>query len=109
MGLAEFVVAVRSAAARRDVAALQPVLARWFTHSLAGGDSPIEAVGAWQRERFRTLDLVPALLDGGVVEDAPIWVAPPEFVAQPGFTGLRTGFAREQGVWKWIFLTRSGY
>lgn len=109
VGLAELVVAVRSAASRRDIEALRPVLSRLFTHSLAGGDSPIEAEGAWRRERFRTLDLVPALLDGGVVDDGPIWVAPPDFVERPGFTGLRTGFAREDGVWKWIFLTRSGY
>ena len=106
--LAEFVVAVRAAAARRDVVALRPVISRRFVHSLAGGDGPLEATSTWEREGFRTLDPLPMLLDHGVLPDGPLWVGPPEYLSDRSYRGLRTGFRREGDQWEWVFLVRDG-
>lgn len=103
--LAEFLLAVRGAASRRDVAALRPVMARLFTHSLSGADGPVEAVGRWEQEGFRRLDRLPFLLDRGVAtRDGSIWAAPPAWVAYPSYRDLRAGFRREGGRWEWIFF-----
>lgn len=107
--LAELVVAVRSAAVRRDVQALRPVLASTFMSSLAGREGVIETVAAWQRQDFRTLDPLPKLLDRGVSPYGELWVAPPEFLTDPAYAGLRTGFRKGgDGRWEWTFLVRSG-
>lgn len=106
--LAEFVVAVRTAAAARDVTALRPVISRWFVHSLGGGEGVLEATSAWEREGYRTLDPLPALLDRGVSADGELWVAPPEHLSEPAHRGLRTGFRRNGNAWEWMFLVRDG-
>lgn len=106
--LVDFVLAVREAAARRDVAALRPVLATRFVHSLGGGEGPLEATSAWEREMYRTLDPLPLLLDRGLAPYGEIWVAPPEHLEQANFRGLRTGFRQERGRWEWVFLVRDG-
>lgn len=106
--LAEFLLAVREAAARRDAAALRPVMSELFTHSpLLGGDGRLEALAAWERERFRALDHLPALLDRGVAtRDERLWVAPPEYLEADGYRGYRTGFRRADRGWEWVFLVQ---
>ena len=106
--LAEFVVAVRAAAAARDVVALRPVMTRRFVHSLWGGDGIVEAVSGWERGSFQTVDPLPALLDAGVAPYGDVWVAPPEHAERRGYGGLRTGFRQEDGLWRWMFLVRDG-
>lgn len=105
--LAEFVLAVRAAAARRDTAALRPVMPRHFTHSFSGGEGIIEALAHWRAEGFRSLDRLPALLDRGVgTRDGRVWAAPPEYLVHPAYRDLRTGFRSTAGRWEWIFLVR---
>lgn len=107
--LAEFALAVRTAAADRDVQALRPVMSRRFIHSFGGGEGVLEALLEWDRERYRSLDLLPGLMDGGLAtRDGRIWVAPAEFVTDPGYMGLRAGFQRVGGQWEWLFLV-GGY
>jgi hypothetical protein len=105
-GLAEFVLAVRAAVERRDEAALGRVMSRDFTFSLQGGGGPIDAFRRWEFQGFRSLDNLPALLDRGIAtRDSVIWVAPPSFLTDPGFQGLRAGFRENPaGRWEWIFL-----
>lgn len=103
--LAEFLLAVRAAAARRDVAALRPVMSPQFTHSLGGADGVVEALGRWEQEGFRRLDRLPWLLDRGVATpDGAVWAAPPAWVADRAYRDLRAGFRREGNRWEWIFL-----
>jgi hypothetical protein len=103
--LAEFLLAVREAASRRDLAALRPVMSRQFAHSLGGADGVVEAVGRWEQEAFRRFDRIPFLLDRGVATgDSLVWAAPPAWVSSPGYRDLRLGFRREGNRWEWIFL-----
>lgn len=103
--LAEFLLAVRGAAARRDLAALRPVMDGLFTHSLSGADGVVEAVGRWEQEGFRRLDRLPFLLDRGVAtRDSSVWAAPPAWTTTPTYADLRAGFRRENDRWKWIFF-----
>lgn len=103
--LADFLLAVRDAASRRDVAALRAVMGRGFTHSFAGGDGVVEALGRWEQEGFRRLDRLPFLLDRGVATpDGTIWAAPPAWVTDRAYSDLRAGFRREGGRWEWVFL-----
>ena len=108
--LADFVLAVREAARRRDVAALRPVMSRDFVHSLEAGEGVLEALATWQRRYNADLDRLPALLDRGVVNvpGTQVWAAPPEYAAQLGYLDLRSGFRRGANGWEWIFLVRSG-
>jgi hypothetical protein len=105
-GLAEFLLAVREAASRRDEEALRPVMARDFTFSLAGGAGPLDAFHRWRFQGYRALDNLPPLLDRGVVtRDSVIWSAPPAFLEDPEYHGLRAGFRRSaEGRWEWIYL-----
>lgn len=103
--LAEFLLSVREAASRRDLAALRPVMPAQFTHSLGGGDGVVEAVGRWEQEAFRRFDRLPFLLDRGVAtRDGLVWAAPPVWVTDPRYRDLRAGFRRERDRWEWIFL-----
>lgn len=103
--LAEFLLAVRAAAARRDMAALRPVMSRQFTHSLGGADGIMEAVARWEQEGFRRLDRLPWLLDRGVASpDGIVWAAPPAWAADRAYRDLRAGFRREGNRWEWVFL-----
>ena len=104
--LAEFVLAVRSAAAARDLEALRPVMAEDFSFSFVGIQSPAAAFDVWRSEDFATLDLLPALLDRGLVTgDERIWSAPPAFLAHNAYRGVRTGFRkRPDGRWEWLYL-----
>ncbi len=104
--LAGFLLAVRAAAARHDVAALRPVLSRSFTSSLEPtGEGIIETLHRWEQERYRSLDRLPALLDAGVASrDGRIWAAPQAYLATPGYPGLRAGFRRGGTRWEWVFL-----
>lgn len=111
LDLAEFVLAVREAAARQDVQALRPVMPRDFVHSLGPLDMGLlETFAAWEREQYRTLDRLPFILDRGVaaVVGTPVWAAPPEFAASLGYRDLRAGFRRGPEGWEWIFLVRDG-
>jgi hypothetical protein len=111
LDLADFALALREAAARRDTEALRAGMARDFVHSLAPTDGGIlEALAAWEREGFRSLDRMPFLLDRGIaaVSRSPVWVAPPEFASERGYADLRVGFRRGPDGWEWIFLVRSG-
>lgn len=111
MELGEFVLAVRAAAALRDVDALRPVMARDFVHTLGPLEMGLlETFAAWEREQFRTVDRMPFVLDRGVatVAGTPVWAAPPEYATDPRFTDLRAGFRRGAGGWEWIFLVRDG-
>jgi hypothetical protein len=106
--LAEFAVAVREAARRRDVEALRVVMDPLFVHDLDGRDGIIQAVGDWQAEGFRRLDRVPALVDRGLtpMPHTAVWASPPAYASLDGFQDLRTGFQRVNGRWRWIFLVR---
>lgn len=105
--LPRFLLAVRNAAIERDVAALRAVMTPEFTFSFGPAGGRLEAFAAWQQEGFRSLDQLPALLDRGVVsQDSRIWVAPPEYLDNANYLGLRAGFRREEGRWVWLFLVR---
>lgn len=107
--LAEFALAVRHAAAWGEVPSLAPVMTTDFTFGFEAQRDRAAALTAWQWENFRTVDQLPRLLDGGLVEiDTGFWVAPAEYAARPGYTGLRLGFRRnpESGRWEWLFLVR---
>lgn len=109
-GLAEFALAVREAAGRRDEAALQPVMARDFTFSFEGGGGPIDAFRRWEFQGFRALDNLPPLLDRGLTtRDSILWSAPPAFVTDAEYRGLRAGFRRgPTGRWEWVYLVGNG-
>lgn len=111
LNLADFVLAVREAAAQRDMEALRPVMSRDFVHSLGPLDMGLlETFAAWEREAYRTLDRMPFVLDRGVatVVGTPVWAAPPEYASQQGYGDLRAGFRRGPQGWEWIFLVRGG-
>ncbi len=105
-GIAEFALAVRDAALRRDLEALRPVMSPYFSYLLSGGEGPDSALGYWTIERFRSVDLLPFLLDEGLTtRDSTLWVAPPAFFADVEYTGHRAGFSRSpEGTWQWVFL-----
>jgi hypothetical protein len=106
--LAEFALAVRAAAERRDRAALTAVMSPDFTFSFGGGGGPHDAFTRWEWEGFRSFDNLVPLLDRGLVtRDSVVWSAPPAFGADTEYHGLRTGFRRTaDGAWQWIFLVR---
>ncbi len=108
-GLAEFLLAVRDAAARRDLEALQPVMVRNFIAAFDGAEGPEDAITRWRWEGFRSLDQLPALLDRGVsTRDRRIWAAPPQYLNELNYRELRAGFWRAGDRWEWLFLV-SGY
>jgi hypothetical protein len=111
LDLADFVLAVRDAALRRDLDALRPVMARDFSHQL-GPVEPglLETLAAWEREGYRTLDRLPFLLDRGVaaLPRSPVWAAPPEHTTTLLYRDLRAGFRRGPDGWEWVFLVRDG-
>ncbi|MBW3572122.1 MAG: hypothetical protein KY467_13565 [Gemmatimonadetes bacterium] len=111
LDLAEFALAVREAAAQRDVGALRGAMSREFVHSLGPLEMGLlETFAAWEREGYRTLDRLPFILDRGVatVPGTPIWAAPPEYAATLGYHDVRAGFRRGENGWEWIFLVRDG-
>jgi hypothetical protein len=111
LSLAEFALAVRTAASARDLEALRPVMAGDFVHSLAPTEGGVlGAVDAWQRTAFAQLDRMPFLMDRGIaaVGTSPVWAAPPAFATEPGYGDVRAGFRRGTGGWEWAFLVRSG-
>jgi hypothetical protein len=111
LDLAEFVLAVRDAASRRDVETLRRAMSSDFVHSLGPLEMGLlETFAAWEREQYRTLDRLPFILDRGVstVSGTPVWAAPPEWAASLQYRDLRAGFRRGPGGWDWIFLVRDG-
>lgn len=108
--LAEFALAVRDAALRRDYEALRRMMARDFTWSFTDPEGVLEAVAAWQGRRASDLQRLPGLLDRGIVSAGPggVWAAPPEHVTVRGYNDLRAGFRREATGWQLIFLVRPG-
>lgn len=106
--LAEFALAVRSAAARRDIDALRQVMSPEFTFAFIGPQGREEAIAAWVDEGYATLDVLPALLDRGLAtRDQLLWAAPPAHLLEIGYRGLRAGFRRNAaGEWEWLFLVR---
>lgn len=105
-GLAEFLLAIRQAADRRDMTALRPVLSPWFTHSVEAPHGAGPAIIQWRREGYRSIDRLPTFLDRGVAtRDGSLWMSPPEFLNDPRYSGPRAGFERdEEGRWVWLFL-----
>ncbi|HEU0298559.1 MAG TPA: hypothetical protein VFR37_03875, partial [Longimicrobium sp.] len=90
---------------------LRPVMSRDFVHSLGPLDMGLlETFAAWERERYRTLDRMPVILDRGVasVPGTTVWAAPPEWASIPGYADVRAGFRRGENGWEWIFLVRDG-
>lgn len=110
LGLADFALAVREAARRKDVDALRRVMARDFVSTLDGPEGPGEAIAGWQGPRAGDLDRLAELLDRGIVSTGGggVWAAPPEFVNQRGYADLRAGFRRGRDGWEFSFLMRSG-
>jgi hypothetical protein len=111
LDLAEFVLAVRDAAARQDVQTLRRAMSGDFVHSLGPLEMGLlETFAAWEREQYRTLDRLPFILDRGVatVPGTPVWAAPPEWAASLQYRDLRAGFRRGTDGWEWIFLVRDG-
>lgn len=106
--IAEFALAVRQAAERRDLAALERVMARDFTYALVGPMGREAALDAWRQEGFVALDEVPRLLDRGLAtQNGTLWAAPAEHFEQIGYRGYRLGFrSTPDGRWEWVFLTR---
>lgn len=106
--LADFALAVRDAARRRDYAALRRMMARDFVYSLDLAEGQLETISAWQGRRSGDLDRLPALLDRGIVSTGGggVWAAPPEFVTQRGYGDLRAGFRRGANGWEFAFLVR---
>jgi hypothetical protein len=100
------VLAIRAAAGERDEQALRPVMSRDFNFSFEGGGGAIDAFQRWAWEGFGALDNLPPLLDRGVTtRDSVIWTAPPTFLTDPDYQGLRAGFRRARdGQWEWIYL-----
>ena len=109
LGLADFALAVREAARRKDIEALRRVMARDFTSTLDGPEGPGEAIAGWQGPRASELERLAALLDRGIVSTGGggVWAAPPEFVNQRGYSDLRAGFRRGASGWEFAFLVRS--
>lgn len=108
--LAEFALAIRDATAWGRVEELAPVMVEDFTFGFSAQRDRAAALTAWDWENFRTLDLVPRLLDGGMVEIEPgFWVAPLAYAEAPGYQGLRLGFRRsaQTGRWEWLFLVQA--
>jgi hypothetical protein len=111
LDLADFALAVRAAALRRDVDALRAVMGPDFSHQLGPVEPGIlETLAAWEREGFASLDRLPALLDRGIaaVSGTPVWAAPPEHATTRGYADLRAGFRPGTDGWEWIFLVRDG-
>lgn len=105
--LADFALAVRAAALRRDFDALRRVMSRDFIWSLDLPEGSLEAIAAWQGARAADLQRLPALLDRGLVSaGGGVWAAPPEFVTQRGYQDLRAGFRRGSNGWEFVFLVR---
>ncbi|HEX2204236.1 MAG TPA: hypothetical protein VHG91_13090, partial [Longimicrobium sp.] len=109
LDLADFALAVREAARRRDYEALRGVMTPDFVHSLTGGEGALPAIGAWRAHRFNDLALFPSLLDRGIanVAGGAIWAAPPDYAGALGYRDLRAGFRRGARGWEWIFLVRA--
>jgi hypothetical protein len=107
---AEFALALRDAAAWGKVEELVPVMVEDFTFGFSAQRDRAAALTAWDWENFRTLDLLPRLLDSGIVEIEPgFWVAPLAYAQAPGYQGLRTGFRKNArtGRWEWLFLVQA--
>jgi hypothetical protein len=106
--LADFALAIREAAAHRDLDALRSVMAFDFSSSLVGPQHPDAAFAVWVNEEFASLDRVPSLLAEGLAPlDNGIWAAPREYVDDLSYRGLRLGFRRSaDGRWEWLFLIR---
>lgn len=106
--LADFALAIREAAANRDLDALRTVMAFDFSSSLVGPQHPDAAFAVWRNEQFASLDRVPSLLAQGLAPlDDGIWAAPLEYVEDLSYRGLRLGFRRSpDGRWEWLFLIR---
>ncbi|HEX8907364.1 MAG TPA: hypothetical protein VF771_21105, partial [Longimicrobiaceae bacterium] len=106
--LADFALAVRDAARRRDYAALRRMMARDFVYSLDLAEGVLETIAVWQGRRSTDLDRLPALLDRGIASTGGggVWAAPPEFVTQRGYSDLRAGFRRGPNGWEFAFLVR---
>jgi hypothetical protein len=104
--LTEFALSIRDAAERRDIDALRPVMAFDFSFSFLGSQTPEDAFAVWRSEQFATLDRLPGILDRGLASpDGRIWSAPPAFVRELGYRGLRAGFRqRVDGRWEWLYL-----
>jgi hypothetical protein len=111
MELADFALAVRDAASRRDVPALRRAMSRDFVHTLGPIDPGIlETLAQWEREGYRSVDRLPFLLDRGIasVAGTAIWAAPPEYASDLRYNGLRAGFRRGREGWEWVFLVSGG-
>jgi hypothetical protein len=107
--LADFALAVRAAAERRDLDALLPVMTPGFSYSLTRPASRVDAAAEWRREDLARLGRVPALLDRGLAtRDGRTWTAPAEFVTDRSYRGPRTGFQRVEGRWQWMFFVPGG-
>lgn len=110
--VAEFALAIRAAAERHDVEALRAVMSPDFSFTFGGAEGRLEALAAWEREGYSSLDRLPSLLDRGVVDrwegEPPrpdeLFVAPPEYVRRPDYLDLRAGFRRSGGEWRWVFF-----
>ncbi|HEX8318476.1 hypothetical protein [Longimicrobium sp.] len=111
MELADFALAVRDAALRRDVPALRRAMSRDLVHTLGPIDPGIlETLAEWEREGYRSVDRLPFLLDRGIasVTGTAIWAAPPEYASDLRYNGLRAGFRRGREGWEWVFLVSGG-
>lgn len=111
MELADFAFAVRDAAARRDIQALRPVMARTFAGTLGPVElGMLETLAAWEREGYRALDRMPFLMDRGIVtvSTTQVWASPPEYATSAAYADLRAGFRRGANGWEWIFLVANG-
>jgi hypothetical protein len=103
--LTEFALALRESAIQRDLAALREVMHRDFTFSFGGGGGPADAFSRWRHENYRSLEALPALLDHGLASaDGLLWSAPPAFVRDEEYHGLRAGFRRDGNRWEWLYL-----
>ncbi|HET8656571.1 MAG TPA: hypothetical protein VFL93_13710 [Longimicrobiaceae bacterium] len=104
--LAEFALALRTAALGHSWVALHDLMTPDFFYSFRGADGRDNALRAWDWSDGKALDEVPVLLDRGL-GTAPdgIWAAPPEYLAVTSYAGTRLGIRRsDDGRWRWIFM-----
>jgi hypothetical protein len=106
--ITEFALAVRQAAENRDVEALRLVMARDFTYAHIGPQGREIALAAWESEGWRSLAMVPLLLDRGLAtRNGSLWAAPGEHLEELGYQGYRLGFrGSPDGRWEWTFLVQ---
>jgi hypothetical protein len=98
-----------AAVARRDRTALKSCMVRDFLFTLDeydGADARDAAFQQWDRPDVKGWAAIDRILRKGCRLDpqAPaLMVSPPQWVTDPKYLGYRVGFARCDGLWRWVW------